>query len=382
MILLFNVYITPSKGNQFVVFDRGNLKPSNKLDVTKYTLSSLAYAYPWSRAIINIELDPNHYTDVDSKNLYNFIIEEFKDIDVVYSTKRCKLQTEWQKIYDKINSDLIFYLGNHDHVFIDSTNECLKDLVKTAKNYENPTIITSHFPENIRWAKSGYIELNELTPKKLNTDYKINLNHLSYKGICIDSLNIISKSLYYDWFFKGNWGNKLELPRTDGIGGVDLLKIKTHLGLSLPQQDIIIPYKEQLRHFDGYMHQKISNDTCPSLSIPDGFFESNIKIRYGYDDHKEGWVNINPKNPNYYAFDKTGTDYKMTLEDIPLFWKDRIIEIDKNSNIDEEEMIQYKLQSILQMIYFDQRYNPYIEKVVEQKALNTYLKAHKQYKLI
>ena len=379
MILLFNVYITPSKGNQFVIFDRGNLKSSNKLDITKYTLSSLACAYSWSKAIINVELDPNHYSSKDSEDIYNFITKEFIDIEVVYSTKRCKLQKEWQELYDKINSNLIFYLGNHDHVFMDSDNICLKDLVETAKNNKNSTVITSHFPENIRWAKSGYIELNELAPRKLNDNFKINNNNLSYKGICIDSLNIITKSLYYDWFFRGNW--EFELPRTDGIGGVDLLKIKSHLGLNLPQQDIIIPYKEQLRHFDGYMHQKIGNDTCPALSIPDGFFESKIKIRYGYDDYKEGWVNINPKNPNYYAFDKTGTDYKMTLEDIPLFWKDRIIEIDINSDLNEEEMIQYKLHSIQQMIYSDTRYNPYIEDVTTQNILNTYLKSHPQYNL-
>tara|TARA_R110001592_G_scaffold71981_3_gene219687 strand:- start:5346 stop:6494 length:1149 start_codon:yes stop_codon:yes gene_type:complete len=381
MVLLFNVYITPSKGNQFVIFDRGNLKSSNKLDITKYTLSSLAHAYPWSKAIINIELDPNHYSTQNSKDIYNFITEEFSNTRVIYSTKRCTLQKEWQELYYKIDSDLIFYLGNHDHVFIDSNNICLKNLVKIAKNNKFPTVMTSHYPENIRWAKSGYIELNEITPRVLNKDFKINGDYLSYKGICIDSLNIISKSLYYKWFFEGDWGDRIELPRTDGIGGVDLLKIKTHLGLNLPQQDIIIPYKEQLRHFDGYMHQKIGNDTCPSLSIPEGFFESNIKIRYGYDDYKEGWVNINPTNPNYYAYNKSGADYKITLDDLPLFWKSKISEIDINSDINEEEMIQHKLHSIQQMIYSDTRYNPYIEKEVTQKIFNTYLKTHPQYNL-
>ena len=87
MVLLFNVYITPSKGNQFVVYDRGNLKSSSKLDITKYALSSLAVAYPWSKAIINIELDSNHYTQKDSDNIYNFIIKEFENIEVIFSTK-------------------------------------------------------------------------------------------------------------------------------------------------------------------------------------------------------------------------------------------------------------------------------------------------------
>ena len=381
MVLLFNVYITPSKGNQFVVFDRGNLKSSNKLDITKYTLSSLAIAYPWSKVIINVELDPNHYNQKDSENLIDFIIKEFKDIEVVFSTKRCELQREWQELYKEINSDLIFYLGNHDHVFIDSDNSYLKNLIKIAKSDKNSTIITSHYPENIRWAKSGYIELNESTPRKFNDSYKINNDYLSYKGVCIDSLNIITKSLYYDWFFTGNWGDETKLPRTDGIGGVDLLKIRNHYGIDLPQQNIIIPYKEQLRHFDGYMHQRIGNDICPSLSIPDGFFEDEIKIRYGYDDYKDGWVNINPKNPYYYASNKNGTDDKITLEDLPLFWRGKISFIDSNPDINEEEMIQYKLQSRLQMVYSDERYNPYIDDELQQKVLDTYLLTHKQYKI-
>ena len=381
MVLLFNVFITPSKGNPSIIYDRGNLKPSSKLDITKYALSSLAVAYPWSKAIINVELDSNHYSKEDNKNIHDFISKEFKDIEFIYSSKRCELQKEWQALYNNINSDLIFYLGNHDHIFIDSSNSYLKDLVEIAKNSKNSTIITSHFPENIRWAKSGYIELHESTPRKLNNNFKINDNYLSYEGICIDSLNIITKSLYYNWFFTGNWGNEIKLPRTDGIGGVDLLKMRNYLGIELPQQNIIIPYKEQLRHFDGYMHQRIGNNTCSPLAIPDGFFEDKIKIRYGYDDYKDGWVNINPKTSNYYASDKYGTDDKITLEDLPLFWKSKIVEIDSNPNINEEEMIQYKLQSILQMVYSDERYNPYIDDETQQKVLDTYLLTHKQYKI-
>ena len=381
MVLLFNVFLTVSKANQNVIYDRGNLPSNSKLDITKYSLASLAKAYPWSKAIINIELDSNCYSKEDNKNIYDFITKEFKDIEFVYSSKRCESQKEWQALYDVINSDLIFYLGNHDHIFIDSDNSYLKDLVKIAKEYKNSTIITSHFPENIRWAKSGYIELNETTPRKLNNGYKINDNYLSYEGICIDSLNIITKSLYYDWFFTGNWGDKVKLPRTDGIGGIDLLKIRNHLGVSLPQQKVIIPYKEQLRHYDGYMHQKITNDTCPSLTIPDGFFENKIRVRYGYNDYKKGWVNINPQNQNYYASDKNGVDDKITLDDLPLFWKEKIIDVDINSNINEEEMIQHKLQYRLQMVYSDERYNPYVDDEIQQKVLDTYLLTHKQYKL-
>jgi hypothetical protein len=381
MVLLFNVYLTDSKANQFVTYNRGNLPNSNKLDITKYSLASLAKAYDWDKAIINVKLDPTCYSEEDKINLKEFVNKEFKGFDVLYSNKRNELQSEWQKTYNEINSNLIFYLGNHDHIFMDSDNSYLKKLVNIANKTEYSTITTSHYPENIRWAKCGYIELDENAPRKFNANYEVNDDYVSYEGICIDSLNIITKSLYYNWFFTGKWDN-VKLPRTDGIGGASLLTIRKALNIPLPQQKILIPYKEQLRHFDGYMHQKIGNNICPSISIPEGFFEGKIKIRYGYDDYKEGWVNINPLNEKYYAEDKQGADYKFTLEDIPLFWKDKIEKIDTNQNINEELNIQYSLYSVLNMIYSDARYNPYIDEEVKDKVLNTYLQTHQKYSLI
>ena len=240
----------------------------------------------------------------------------------------------------------------------------------------------SHWPENIRWAKSGYIELNETTPRQLNKDYS-NLDYaLSYKGICIDSLNIITKDLYYNWFFTGEW-TEVPLPRVDGISGVypSIINIRQRLNIPLPEQTIIIPFKEQMRHFDGYMHQRIGNNICPSLIIPEGFFNSKIKLRYGYEDRKEGWVNLNPKTENYRAADLKGVEDKITVEDIPLMWQNRVAEIDNSSYIIEEEMIQYRLKAVLEQIYSDFRYNPYIESKVEEEILNIYLKTYKNYKI-
>ena len=175
----------------------------------------------------------------------------------------------------------------------------------------------------------------------------------------------------------------MSLPRLDGVAGLypNLLAIRSYLNIPLPQQTIIIPYKEQLRHFDGYSHQRIDNNTCPSLTIPEGFFESNMKIRYGYTDYLEGWININPKFSNYRAYSLDGTDYKITLEDLPLVWKNKVAELDINPYIDDEEMIQYRLKDALSMVYSDTRYNSYIDAEVEQKVLNQYLKTHKQYQL-
>ena len=206
MVLLFNVYITNTPGNPFSELSRGLLPSFSKLDITKYSLASLAVAYSWTRAIINVELDPKIYTEAQSIELKEFIEKEFKGIEVLFSNKRIKFQHEWKNLYEKINSDLILLLCNHDHIFIDSSKETLEEIVKQ-EHSRYTTIVTSHWPENIRWAKSGYIQLNESQPRKLNSNYKVLDCSLSYDGICIDSLNIITKQLYYNWFFTGEWGN-------------------------------------------------------------------------------------------------------------------------------------------------------------------------------
>ena len=100
-----------------------------------------------------------------------------------------------------------------------------------------------------------------------------------------------------------------------------------------------------------------------------------IKFRYGYNDYKEGWTNINPKNDYYYAYNKLGTDYKFTTKDLPLVWSNRISSIDINPELDEEEITQYRLKSILEMIHT----NPQllIDKNIETQILNNYLKSYK-----
>jgi hypothetical protein len=381
MVLIFNVYLTDSSGNPYSGITRGILPSYNKLEITKYSLASLAIAYPWTKAIINVELDSRLYTEQDKEELRAFVEGEFEGIEVLYSNKRVVYQQEWKELYKEINADLVLLLCNHDHIFLDSNRECLESIV-SQEHSKYTTIVMSHWPENIRWAKSGYIELNETTPRQLNKDYSILDYGLTYKGICIDSLNIITKDLYYDWFFTGDW-TEVPLPRVDGISGLypSIINIRKQLNIPLPEQTVVIPFKEQMRHFDGYMHQRIDNNICPSLIIPESFFESKIKVRYGYEDRKEEWVNLNPKAENYRAADLDGVEDKITLADLPLMWQNRVALLDHNPYIIEEEAIQYRLKAVLEQIYSDSRYNPYIEPEVEERVLNEYLKAYKNYKI-
>jgi hypothetical protein len=380
MVLIFNVYLTDSSGNPYSGITRGILPSYSKLDITKYSLASLAVAYSWTKAIINVELDPKLYSEQDREDLRAFIEKEFNGIELLHSNKRVAYQQEWKKLYEEINADLILLLCNHDHIFLDSSKECLERVVNQEHD-KYATIVMSHWPENIRWAKSGYIELNESIPRQLNKDYSILDYGLTYKGTCIDSLNIITKDLYYDWFFTGEWS--YPLPRVDGISGLypNIIYIRNQINVPLPEQTVIIPFKEQMRHFDGYMHQRIDNNICPSLIIPEGFFESSIKIRYGHEDRKEGWVNLNTKAENYRAADLNGVEDKITPVDLPLMWQNRVALLDSSPYIIEEEAIQYRLKAVLEQIYSDIRYNPYIEPKVEERILNEYLKVYKNYKI-
>jgi hypothetical protein len=351
MILFCNTFITESKpfGKGNVV--RDNLKSFNNLDIFKYSLASLAIAYDWSKVILKISLDDCYKHRQDE--LEQFIKDNFNQFNLVLEWQRSEYQNDWKRDYELLDDNLIWYYCNHDHIFFDSSKEYLAELVDTIKDEELCSLQFSHFPENIRTAKN-------------NIKYTIHKNHISFESVNFDSIQIITKELYRRWWFEGEF-NHIKLGRPDFFG-IGLAEIKP-----MPMHKVIIPFKELCRHFDGYQHIQpvITNNQCPAIDIPLGFFENNIRIRYGYDDYKEGWTNINPKNDYYYAYNKSGTDYKFTLEDIPLIWKSRISEIDLNNNIDEEEMIQYRLKSILEIIYTSEYH--IIDKEIEEKILNKYL---------
>jgi hypothetical protein len=399
MILVFNTFITgkSSTGGQWerlgVGYDRGNLSTPNKIDILKYSLASYAKAFPWSKVIINAELDEEYNTPGAKADLEAFVRQEFKDFNYYYSPKRCLTQDDWKRVWRLLDDDLIFYQCNHDHIFIDHSQDYLIELTQLYEEYgDNLVISTSHWPEAIRTAKCGYIDHEETHPKSMRKEYVAKQNHIVHEGPAYDSLQIITKEMFWDWYMEDDWSTinippglfksgKMELTRSEGVGVIGVAGIKELFGKKCMPQKYVVPYKELFRHFDGYWHQRITNAQCPAIDIPPGFFEGEIKIRYGYDDRKEGWVNINPKSVVNYAHREDGTDYRFTLEMIPLFWKDRIVEYDINPNMNEQKMIGGMMLSVMEMMYTNGKYNHYIDKDVECKILNKYLETHPHYKI-
>jgi hypothetical protein len=379
MILFLNTILTdnpplppyPNAGLNRVhyPYNRGNLSNYNQIEVFKYSLASLSIAYPWSRVIIKVKLE-NKYLDRKIE-LKNFIEDTFKNFDLILEWERNEYQQDWINTYELLNNDLIWFCCNHDHIFIDSSTEYLSSVVnqiKLDKRYPMIAMGFSHFPEHIMWAKRGM----HLLPHDPSS-YLIEDKYMSVDSTIHDSIMIITKDVYYKWWCE------------ESLNGGYFPRPETHYGISIgwikpmPILRYFIPFKEICRHFDGYGHSNISNDNCPALDIPPGFFEHDIKVRYGYDDYKEEWVNINPKNQLYKADNNSGVDYRFEIDSLPLVWRNKISTIDCNPNLDQEEMITYFLESILKMIYVSSEFE--IDKEAETKILNEYLKTYSAYSL-
>lgn len=352
MILLYNIYITetnptinniPLNCQKF----RGNLNSRSNFDIFKYSIASVSKIYSWKKAIIYIKLDEiyNHRKD----ELEQFLKKEFEHTELVLRWTRNERQVDWIETYELLNDRLIWFCCNHDHIFLDTDLLYFNNIINKLYNEEEYCSLEfSHFPENIRVAK-------------LYKDYKFEHDlWISRRLPICDSIQIITKELYHNWWLTGNF-NEYLLPRPDYFGKA-ISEIK-----QIPEQKIISPLKEWCRHFDGYNHVNISNDKCPSLDIPTGFFENNINISYG--ERITDYVNFNPINEKYYISDINGTDYQWLPSDIPLFWRSRIKNVVMNNKYDDETNIQYRIKSILNMIC----YNGFpVDTTVIDKIVNLY----------
>ncbi|MDP3986956.1 MAG: hypothetical protein Q8P81_01890, partial [Nanoarchaeota archaeon] len=145
------------------------------------------------------------------------------------------------------------------------------------------------------------------------------------------SMQIAHITLFEHWFFSGNSKGVL-VRRSEDMEPF----IKTI------NQILISPKNELCSHFDGEVHTEktsyvLNHDLIPPLFIPPEFFRNKIKIAYGFNDYREGWVNINPLKEKYSFMDKNGTDLKIGIDEIPLFWKKRISKIEINKNMNKEK---------------------------------------------
>jgi len=327
MILLFNIivideYLFNNPTNKIVYeFRNKSNYIHNNLEITKYSLLSYTHI-EFSEIYLNIEL-----SDQYKKNqIEPFLKNHYKNAEISFSRSTNAIQ--YLNFIKKFNfNDWIFFCPNHDHPFISKSKNILKELIQDAetaeKNFKEDVVIYySHFFEMINSISSdkylwGYAGIFGKVLYENNKSFVVEYNKHN-----LSSIQIIRKS-HFEKILNKNLDKKIFKRLEDSI---------PYKGKVIA----IIPKIEVCRHFDSYIHTKmfyksyISYHDVPLLFIPNGIFENNIKIKYGYDKYFKNYVNINPKKKDYIFESINGTDIINTLESIPYFWKDRISEIDVN----------------------------------------------------
>ena len=327
MIILLNARITDARILNYRHQNGLHFPTDNRLDVFKYCLSSYFIMDP---------LVTKYYIYVDVANEYlnrfdelkQFIYDTFPKEKLVVKWKRNDTVPEWQNVCREIDTEedkIIWLACNDDHIFMDSSLDVVADGIELMKADGDPmsTIYYSHFPENIKLARYYNAELTE------------SKNYVKYLWNRFDSIQIIKTDR-----LKAYWMN------FNDNGGVwhrsdEMVFFRDMTSL------FYTPTKEIVRHFDGYGHVGDFSNITPSLCIPSGFFENQIKIRYGYEGHIDGVTSLNPSSPTLFSIDPNGVDYRWNIEDIPLFWKEKIESIEKNPDIDQDHLDFLRNHAIL-----------------------------------
>jgi hypothetical protein len=323
MIVLVNVKITEHRLVNYKNGIRNDYPITSRMDVFKYMLSSYSVMSEIvSKFVFYIEISDEL---IDRKSeLEQFINENFPEDKLILNWYRNNYIRDWRNVYEQISlidDDVIWLACNDDHIFIDNSLDLLSEGLEILKNEsdELSTIYYSHWLEGIRMA-------NHFNGVLVGTGNFVKCQWGIYDGILI-----IKKERFRRYWFDYEDDGRLWF-KPDAFYDIRPPMIG----------NFYIPTKEIVRHFDGYGHVGDFSNIAPSLLIPPGFFENNIKIKYGYDERYDNFININPKTSNLYSVDITGTDYKWSLNDIPLVWKNKIVEIDVNPNSKVDELDTYR----------------------------------------
>ncbi|MCD4771253.1 hypothetical protein K8R30_02425 [archaeon] len=345
MILYFDNLITNIPAHPGVYLDIDKIRDSckaystkDRYNVTLYTLLSYA-ELDWDEVVIVYEFGGDMVER--KKEFEKFVRDLWPKAHIFYG--RSDNQKKFQKRLKFVNDlegDLVFYAGNNDHPFIapdkETINSCIRKIKKMNEKWDYVSILYSHFLEGYRMGnkKSPYRKYVSSCPKILEESK--NYFTVLFPEVWGHSIQIFNKKLINHIVFSEKFGGEI-FRRIESIWRHERMLNKR------VDQLTIIPKNPVCGHFDGYSHLKhgeypISEEIFPPFFIPRGFFENKIKIRYGYENYKEGWVNINPMKAKHAFHDKNGTDMKISLEDIPLFWKKRISKIDINPKLNKSHL--------------------------------------------
>ncbi len=333
LILFFDTYISSANGDKggsyrstYVEEVLGSVRDKyplykwqRKIDVVRYTLTSYA-SIPWDKVVIRFVCEDKD----EEKSFENFCRDLFPKAKI--ERKRSALAAEYLEALGDLSvtdDAWVFFSPNNDHPYLarpDDLMQCINLANRIA--IEHPAndvgLLFSHFTESMldnrpsdpQWGYFGFKFKTIIEESELAYVTKSNIAPL-------DSIQVFKLGFLKKLFRETqNSGRVIRLEDTEFCSSPDHNFIQ------------ICPKIELCRHFDGYTHIM---KYVPPLFIPPGFFERHIKIRYGYETRKDGWVNINP-NADWLS---EHIDLPILFADLPYFWHDRIAEVDKNPTFSE-----------------------------------------------
>jgi len=335
MIVLFNVKITDVKMTYpyaGTVYDRAAWFPvSNRFDIFKYCLASRAVMAPVVDKFI-FYIDLAEFTPRQAE-LEEFMLSIFPPDKLEIHWHRIDRTQKWRDLCDSqfTNDDeLIWYEGNDDHIFIDSNLDMIRASIDILNADPDPLAVMyySHWPEQMRMS---LLHNGELTSDG---------NFIKFHWDTVDSLLMMKAGRFKKYWFDTDCGED-NMYRSDSLGW--------QYGLKIPGT-VYSPTKELIRHYDGYSHVgKLLGTIAPPLYVPHGFFENDMRVRIGYPERKDGWINLYPAAERLYSIDPNGAEARWTEEDIPLFWKSHILELDVNPDQDVDLLSQARDAAFLSM---------------------------------
>ena len=340
MILFINTFITNKRFFKYKDKPEDPRYIPSRFDIFKYLLSSLS-VIKWEEVIIYCELDDDYierYEELD-----HFINSTF-DCEIKIYHFRNSNQTMWKVAVNNLghlNDDqLIWFTCNDDHVFIDNNLDYINLIIEKQKELLKDSSFASsyltHWPEMLALrAEPGKFKRNILEDNK---QYFV----MDWKN-ADSGASIINLGLLKYWWFENDYADAIFRRTDDPENEVISPTIKT-----------IVPYREQVRHFDGYNHVGINPKDCPLLFIPEGFFESDIKISFCKKPNSNRYVYIDAQNKEPKAFSYSGSDMKCLINEIPLFWKSRISET-INEFETNRRILKFRNRAVIALACSDKR---------------------------
>jgi len=288
----------------------------SKLSVVKYTLLSYA-AVPWDEMVLRVECEDEE----DRVEFFSFARRHFPFANIV--NERCATAAQFVTALTPLRqhgNPWIFFSPNNDHPLIGDPN-AFAPLIELAEEIEPlypgflVGILFSHFTESHNTVAPDQHDWSRYMGNMCMVVGETKHARVVESSLfCCDSIRIHRLSTLLTLFSTATeTGRCIRLEDTGHYMTTNFHELVIH------------PKDELCRHFDGY---GLFLETTPPCFIPDGFFESDIKVRYGFNARENGCVNVNPYED--YSYLGGAADIRCLLSELPDLWKTRISSVEVN----------------------------------------------------